>query len=135
MASLDSKQVSDLRSRIEACSEPYLLAYLEPQSSPAKTMEGTLGVIDWCLHGTISKLLKQEDLGDFTLVPQNRLLGKASLLLLSGDAPKNLPKILKQLNIQRLCIAAGTIPEGALPKLQQQLVKAGVGYSTLESDQ
>jgi hypothetical protein len=97
-------------------------------------MSGTLGVIDWCLHGTISNLLKENNLEEFTLVPQNRLLGKASLLLLRGDAPKNLPTLLQRLKVQSLCIAAGTIPDGSLPKLQQQLKKAGVSFTTLEGE-
>lgn len=134
MASLDPGKVSHLRRCLEACNESYLLAAVDHVEENAKALKGSLGVIDWRLHGAISRLTK-EPFDSFTLMPHNRLLGKASLLLFRADQSKcisELPQVLKKINAERICVAESTMSPSLFSSIEQQLKKANVTWSKLE---
>jgi hypothetical protein len=135
MPSLEPEKVSHLKTCLSVCKDPILLAGISDCEQPSKALRGAIGVIDWRLHGTVSKLLIRNAIDAFTLVPHNRLLADASLLLMRTDGKLNLDslfKTLKRMQINRICIAESTFSDQIFNGIQQQLKKADVTWTKLE---
>jgi hypothetical protein len=99
-------------------------------------LNGMAGLIDWHLHGQVSKLLAERALQpeEFCLVPTGT--GAQNFLLYHyGSAPdaKAFALRAKKLGIQQLALAASTFPKDFLAKLEQNLKKEGIPFSHLES--
>lgn len=132
MASLDPAKVSHLRKCIDACQEDLLLAAI-PQET-ARSLQGVLGVLDWRVHGAISRLVKQNALSELSLFPSRRLLGKASLVLFRGSetSVSKLGDALKKLGAARICVAESSFSPSLWSKLEAQLKRAEISWTKLE---
>lgn len=138
MAKLDESCIENLRTAIHRCNKPWILAAycIDSEKSSPALLEGTIGFFDWRLHGQISRLVKRNQMqpGSLTLVPSQRHLGKASLLVYAAGKQDDVEKIasaLKKLNATQLCVAEETLPNGLMAKLKKSLAKAGIEWSPL----
>lgn len=139
MARLDANALDKLRAAVQRCEKPWILAaYHQEKGKPVPTsLEGTLGFLDWRLHGQVSRLIKREHVvrGSLTLVPSRRQLGRASLLVYfvpdkdEGDA--DVVAALKKLNAKELVLAEDTWPAPLAAKVKKSLAKAGIAWEAL----
>jgi len=104
--------------------------------SRAERLGGMAGLIDWHLHGQVSKLLADQRLADeeFCLLPGPAASSTSFLLYQHGANPNTASFLsrLKQLNISEICLAETTFPEDFLAKLKQNLKKEGIRCTKLE---
>jgi len=101
----------------------------------SERVSGVAGLIDWRLHGQVSKLLARGALApeEFCLVPTGA--GAQNFLLYHyGPSPdaKAFAAHAKKLKTDRLAIAGSTFPKDFLLKLEQHLKKEGISFSHLE---
>ena len=140
MAVLSESDEIELKRAIDSCQSPWILAAYtnKGKRSISASMEGTLGYLDWRLHGQLSNLLRRGLMkkGSLTIIPARKKLGKASLLVFSAsgkdDENKSLLDSLKKLRAERLSIAESTLPEGLSAKLKKALTKSGIAWESLE---
>src|SRR5262249_5175071 len=135
MVSLEPKERARLRDCLDACSAPLLLVAADDKNSPESNFHGTLGLIDWRVHGHVSQLLARGALADFNLIPNLGALGKAALLVMKQNAKlgQKLPQVLAKLQVGEVCVAESTFLEKDLQALHDTLRKAQVSWNRLES--
>lgn len=143
MAILGTSAVQELRTRLNGCSAPWLLAgyQLSAGEPPAKSLQGTLGFLDWRLHGRLARLVREARLppGEIAMLSNRGRLGQATLLVahLKGDKSDltSIETALKGLQAQDICVAASSFPEDFVSKLEAVFTKAGIRWTTLEATQ
>ncbi len=139
MAILESIKARSYKQSLDACEEPWLLAVAhEGNAAQAEVPSGLLGVIDWRLHGKLSKLLSQGEITEnhCGIFNSPNKLGRASLLLYCSSKKITLAPLLKsieQLQVKSICLAEDTFPEDFSEKLKDNLDKAGIRWAILES--
>lgn len=138
MAKLDEASLTRLKSALDRCEQPWILAAYCPQSSRplSASLEGTLGYLDWRLHGQLSMLIKQVriPMGRLALIPSRRQLGKASLIVYHAGESSHAQEViqaLKKLNASQIALAEDTWPAAIAGQLKKQLTKAGIEWSSL----
>lgn len=143
MAKLDEAALDKLRTAVQRCDKPWILAaYYQDKGKPLPaSLEGTIGFLDWRLHGQVSRLIKRNliERGSLTLVPSRRQLGKASLLVYfvsdKDEGSEDVTAALKKLNAKELCLAEDTWPAPLAAKVKKSLAKAGIAWNTLVEEQ
>ena len=128
-----------MASSVQSCEKPWILAAYQREKGQtlAASLEGTIGFLDWRLHGQVSRLLKRKQipLGSMTLVPSRHHLGSASLLVYFAENKEHdsdaVLTALKKLNAKDLCLAEDTFPEALATKLKKSLSKAGIRWDRL----
>lgn len=138
MAILDPDQKKSWKSSLKDCESPWIAFGLPANgTSIAEKMNGMPGIIDWHLHGQVSKLLSQGLLsnGELCLIPNTS--GQKNFLLYhyepTPDAKAFFAK-LKKLQVTELCLAESTFPGDFLAKVKQTLTKEGIRCTKLEPD-
>lgn len=139
MAKLDDSMLEKLRAAVQRCEKPWILAAYQQDKgqSLAASLEGTIGFLDWRLHGQVSRLLKRKLMarGSLTLVPSRRHLGNASLLVYFAEGKEedsdDVLSALKKLNAKDICLAEDTFPAALATKLKKSFSKAGIRWDTL----
>ena len=138
MAKLDEASLTRLKSALDKCDEPWILAAYcpKPSMSPSASLEGTLGYLDWRLHGQLSLLIKRVRVpaGRLAMIPSQSQLGKASLIVFHAredSQAQDVVNALKKLHASQISIAADTWPEPMGSQLKKQLTKAGIEWSML----
>ncbi len=139
MATLETLTARTYKQNLDSCEEPWLLAVAHPgNSSESDVARGLLGIIDWRLHGKVSKLLREQSIaeGNCAIFSSPNKLGRATLLLYRSAGKISftaLIKNLEQLQVKELCLAEDTFPEDFSSKLKDNLDNAGIRWATLES--
>jgi hypothetical protein len=98
-------------------------------------MEGMTGLIDWALHGQVSRLVKRGILGqgESALLPGDPGRKRPSFLFVpTGENASALVKKIVQLSLRDITVAESTFPEDFLSKLKQTLQKEGIRCTKLE---
>ena len=139
MAKLDECTLEKLRTAVQRCEKPWILAAYQREEGQtlAASLEGTIGFLDWRLHGQVSRLLKRQLMrrGTLTPVPSRRHLGKASLLVYFAegreDDSDDVLGALKKLHAKELCLAEDTFPAALATKLKKSFSKAGIRWDAL----
>ena len=138
MAKLDETALDKLRSAIQHCDKQWILAACRvgDDAGSRAPLEGTIGFLDWRLHGQVSRLLKRGRLpaGELTLVPSQRHLGRASLLVYaaeSDDDDADIAPALKKLRADDICVAIDTLPPTLATKWKKSFAKAGIQWRAL----
>jgi hypothetical protein len=98
-----------------------------------------LGLIDWIVHGQVSRLLQKGRIGEdeCCLLPGNPVNSRPSILLVPVSAPgaaKSLAEVARKLNISDLALAETTFPEDFLAKVKQTFKKEGIRCKKLEPE-
>lgn len=109
--------------------------FSEPNASAR--LEGMPGLVDWALHGQVSRLMLQERLGgaESCLVPGDPALGRPSFLFFPVRAPNSVAAFLEQvrgLQVKEIALAESTFGEDFLAKVKQTFKKEGIRFTTLE---
>lgn len=138
MASLDPGKKREWKSALAATEAPWVVCGLThgAEGNASATVEGMAGLIDWVVHGQVSRLLKRGALGlkDAAVFPGDPVRRRPSFLLFPvSEGAATLAKKLRSLNVQNLALAECTFPEDFVAKLKQTLTKEGVRCTTLES--
>jgi hypothetical protein len=137
MAYLEATEKDSWKTALRASNAPWVAFGLNGQTlSRAERLGGMAGLIDWHLHGQVSKLLADERLADeeFCLLPGPAADSTSFLLYQHGASPNTASFLsrLKQLNISEICLAETTFPGDFLAKLKQNLKKEGIRCTKLE---
>lgn len=138
MARLSPEQRKAWLERASRVAEPWLVGGLDSRvDSLAERVGGMAGILDWLVHGQVSRLLKREALGaeEFCLVPGPQ--GRPNVLLYQyGGSPdaKLLSSKMKGLGVQNICLAETTFPKDFLAKLKQNLGREGISCTKLEPE-
>ncbi len=136
MASLDPVRKKEWKEALAKSEAPWILCGLSHGGEGAyAAVEGMTGLIDWAVHGQVSRLLKRGELGsrDSAILPGDPGRGRPSFLLFpveSGAAA--LVKKIAQLKVTEIAVAESTFPEDFLAKLKQTLPKEGIRCTKLE---
>lgn len=137
MAYLDSAEKDSWKAALRSNGSPWIAFGLNGQTlSRAERLGGMAGLIDWHLHGQVSKLLAGERLNaeEFCLLPGPAAKSTSFLLYQHGENPSASAFVnrLRQLNISEICLAESTFPGDFLGKLKQTLKKEGIRCTKLE---
>lgn len=138
MARLESSTKKEFAQAIAGSTVPLIAFGLDAAvDSPAERMEGMAGLLDWTVHGQVSRLLAQGRFpaGEFCLVAGDPEKKRPSLLGYHYDAHPDVKKIterLKDLQVKEIGLAESTFPGDFLGKLKQTLKKEGIGCTKLE---
>lgn len=137
MAHLETPEKDSWKAALRSNDSPWIAFGLNGQTfSRAERLNGMAGLIDWHLHGQVSKLLADERLSseEFCLLPGPAANSTSFLLYQFGENPSASAFLnrLKQLNIPEICLAESTFPEDFLAKLKQTLKKEGIRCTKLE---
>lgn len=137
MAVLDPAEKKSWNEALRSAGSSWIACGIRSASTHSEQLAGMAGLIDWHLHGQVSRLLGQERLprGEIGLVPGG--VGRANFLLyhFGGDAEadaKFFLSRLKLLQVKAVTLAETTFPGDFLSKLKQNLGKEGIGCTKLE---
>lgn len=132
MGRLSADQKTRWKNDLGSCAAPWVVCGIDFALPPAERLLGMAGLIDWHLHGQVSKLLVDGELraGDFCLVP-----GAGKTFLFCQLAGKSAPLVqrLRLLHADEIAVATSTFPEDFLRDLKENLKKEGIRWSQLES--
>ena len=140
MAQLNPATRSSWKKALSEISSGYVAVGLNSDLlTPPQHSEGMIGLIDWLLHGQVSRLLAKNKLlpGENILVPGNPDLQRPSFLFLYFDGnteAKKTVNILKKLEISDLHLAESTFPEDFLGKMKQNFKKEGIRCIKVEPE-
>jgi len=136
MARLTAEIRSSWKAALRDCRAPWVIFGVNAEGkSLAEKLNGMAGLIDWLVHGQISRALIRGRVGanEFCLIPGAE--SRPSFLLYhfdtSPDAKSFLAKI-RALNVKSLCLAESTFPEDFSTRVKQTLSKEGISCITLE---
>jgi hypothetical protein len=137
VAYLETAEKDSWKAALRSNTSPWIAFGLNGSTlSRAERLGGMAGLIDWHLHGQVSKLLASERLAaeDFCLLPGPAAKPTSFLLYQHGENPSTSAFVnrLRQLNISEICLAESTFPEDFLGKLKQTLKKEGIRCTKLE---
>lgn len=133
---LERDQKAGWKAALRAESSPFVAFGLDATVPLlSDRLAGLAGLIDWHLHGQVSRLLAEGTLPpeEFCLVPTGA--GAQNFLLYHyGDKPDPQAFVARarKLKVERLSLAAATFPKDFLSKLEQNLKKEGIPFTHLE---
>jgi hypothetical protein len=133
---LDRDQKESWKAALRGERAPWIAFGLDSSAAPlSDRLSGMAGLIDWHLHGQVSRLLAGGSLQpeEFCLVPTGT--GAQNFLLYHfGPSPdaKAFAAQAKKLKVTQLALASSTFPKDFLSKLEQNLKKEGIHFSHLE---
>ena len=136
MAKLEAEQKKSLLAEIEQDRTAWMLFGIDAGvSSPAESLEGVPGLLDWMVHGQVSRLVAQGRLnaGEFCLIAGDPARGRPNLLAYRYHSTAELKPLvdrLRKLQVKEISLADATFPEDFSHKLKQTLKKEGIGCST-----
>lgn len=137
MARLDFSAKTQFLDRLQSSSSNWVLAGMGGATrASAERLEGEVGLLDWLVHGQVSRLVKagvwREE--EFCLVPGDPALGRPSVLVYQYGETLAVPKLmerLRKLGVKELALVDATFPEDISRKLKQTLSKEGIGCTEL----
>ena len=133
---LDPKSKSGLKEAIVKNEKPWILIGLPEKLENLQKVRGTVGIVDWHVHGQVSELLKRNYLTNgYAIIAGDPNKQRASIFIVRTGESLQLPALIdkiKKLAISSLCIAESTFPKDILEKLKQNLSKASIDFSKLE---
>lgn len=138
LARVDPEKKSAWKDALLSVRAPWVLCGLPwSRYGKATSLEGMVGLVDWMVHGQVSRLVLEEQLseGECCLVPGAPERGLPSFLIFAfGEqpAPQKLAEKTRKLGIKDLALAESTFPEDFLSKLKQTLKKEDIRFTTLE---
>jgi hypothetical protein len=124
MAQLDPAQKKLLRRALATTQAPWVVCSLD---APQSSVDGVVGLIDWMLHGQVSRLVKSGALeaGKACVLPGDPLCKRPSFLISpSGGTVATLLDKLRET----------TFPPDFRSKVKQALKKEGIRCTTLEPE-
>ena len=140
--------LASLKTSMRNVEFPWVLAQYRPKkkeqpTSATKPIWGSLGLMDWCFNGQISKTIFRGQLQNntLTLFPNFPNKKSSSLLLYCPENsiaknPKNTLKSLilslQKLRIKNLHLLESTWQTKPLEELKRNLSAAGIKFSSLE---
>jgi hypothetical protein len=139
MANLDTAKKREFKEALAAVKTPWVLFGIDGTlASLAERMEGAAGLLDWNLHGQVSKLLARENFSadGFCVIPGDPSCDRPSFVAFQfGTHPdvKVAADRLKKLGIKDVAVAETSFPEDFCRKLKQTLMKEGSRWTKLES--
>lgn len=139
MAQLTASQKQELKEAIAQVKTPWVLFGVDASAEALSGRIGGLaGLIDWRVHGQVSRLLAKNLFpGDgFCVIPGDPGRGCPSFLAFQfGAEPevKFAAERIRKLGIRELTVAESTFPEDFSRKLKQTLTKEGNSWFKLES--
>jgi hypothetical protein len=137
MAVLDAEKKKAWKNALRECPSPWIVFGLPSLGLPEDRLGGVAGLIDWLVHGQVSRLLSRGLLEpeEFCLFPGQGKHGNF-LLYHYGQEPdvKSFLGRLKKLRVQELSLAESTFSKDFSAKLKQNLQKDGIRCTRLEPD-
>lgn len=139
MAKLDSQTKAQWKSALQKCQANWVLFGMDSQKELSERLSGMSGLIDWFLHGQVSRLSSTLSLNaeELCLLPGNPKLQRPNFILYQFSKSPDLKKLLAQLEalkITDLALSDSTFPEDFCDKLKQNLKKQGIRWNRLESN-
>jgi hypothetical protein len=134
MAQLDPAQKKLLRRALTTTQAPWVVCGLD---APQSSVDGVVGLIDWMLHGQVSRLVKSGALeaGKACVLPGDPLCKRPSFLISpSGGTVATLLDKLRKLAVTDVALAETTFPPDFRSKVKQALKKEGIRCTTLEPE-
>lgn len=136
MASLDQSTKKAWKAALSSNPAPWVICGIRnDQTGSVAKLDGIPGLIDWIVHGQVSRRLQQGQLGpkDCCLVPgaPERKLPHF-LFFPTTITSQAFAEKVKHLKISELALAETTFPEDFLPKVKQTLKKEGIRCVKLE---
>jgi hypothetical protein len=134
MAQLEPALKKSLRHALVSTPAPWVVCGLDAEQSP---VDGVVGLIDWMLHGQVSRLVKSGALGagKACVLPGDPLCKRPSFLLApSGVTAAALLEKLRKLGVTEIALAETTFPADFRSKVKQTLKKEGIRCTTLEPE-
>jgi hypothetical protein len=136
VASLDPAKRKLWNSALAAVTAPWVVCGItrRPDGEYA-SLDGFPGLIDWQVHGQVSRLLKRGRLaaGEACLVAGDPARGLPSYLLFPvEESAAALAQKLRALRVEELALAESTFPEDFLHKVKQTFKKEGIRSTPLE---
>lgn len=138
MARLDPAKRKEWKTALSSVKEPWVAVGLDfNEPSAAARFEGISGLVDWILHGQVSRLMVREKIGsgESCLVPGDAALGRPSFLFFpvrASGGPASFCEKARKLGVKELALAESTFPEDFLAKVKQTLKKEGIRFTNLE---
>ena len=138
MARLESEAKKRWKEALNRETSPWIACALDASVEHlSDRMSGMTGLIDWRVHGQVSRLLARGALpvDEFCLVPLPS--GRQNFLVYhfkENPEPKAFLEGLRKLGIRQLSLAESTFPKDFLPKLKQNLDREGIRFSKLEPE-
>jgi len=140
MARLDPATRQKWKSALSGAGGGWVACGLDTSGSPAAQLEGVAGLIDWIVHGQVSRLLLRGQLarGECCVIAGDPARSRPSFLLFpeggrSGSAAA-LAERAKSLGIKEITLAENTFSEDFLAKVKQTFKKEGIHCGKLELD-
>ncbi|MGE3263304.1 MAG: hypothetical protein AB7K68_16105 [Bacteriovoracia bacterium] len=139
MANLSTEQKREIAAALAAVKAPWVLFGIDASRiSLAERMEGIAGLIDWNVHGQVSRLLARGlfPADGFCVIPGDPSCQRPSFLAFQfGAQPdaKIAADYLRKLSVKDVSVAETTFPEDFCRKLKQTLMKEGSRWTKLES--
>lgn len=140
MAKLDRETRKQLNEALADVKSPFVFFGIDASlASLAERMEGVAGLIDWSIHGQVSRLLAGANFpaDGFCLVPGDPANERPSFVAFhfGGPSPdvKTAAEYLRKLGARDVTVAESTFPEDFSRKLKQTLTKEGSSWTKLES--
>ena len=131
MAELDSQKKKLWMKALSSTTVPWVVCGFKD------SLDGMPGLIDWLVHGQVSRLVKQGKLAaqEACVLPGDPARQRPSFLLfpVSAGAPALFEK-LRKLAVSDLALAESSFPEDFLAKVKQNLKKEGIRCTTLEPE-
>jgi hypothetical protein len=139
MARLDSPTKAEWKNALVQCRAKWVLFGIDSAKDLPERLSGMSGLIDWFLHGQVSRLIStlSLDVEELCLLPGNPGLQRPNFILYQFSASPDLKKLLGQLaalQITELALSDSTFPEDFCGKLKQNLKKQGIRWNRLESN-
>lgn len=138
MAQLDPVLKKTLKEALASTTTPWVLCGLSRTDggTPA-TLDGVVGLVDWMLHGQVSRLLQLGSLatGQTCLLAGDPQRSRPSFLLAppAATAASVLEK-LRKLGVKEVVLAETTFPPDFKAKVKQTLKKEGIRCTPLEPE-
>ena len=132
MAQFEPARKKALRSALATTQAPWVVCGFETTA-----VDGVVGLVDWMLHGQVSRLVKRGALeaGKACVLPGDPLRKRPSFLLApSGVTAASLLEKLRKLGVSEVALAETTFPPDFRAKVKQTLKKEGIRCTTLEPE-
>ena len=138
MAALDPGKKKSWKAALRAVVAPWVVCGLTRHAAPEfASLDGMSGLIDWNVHGQVSRLLKQGKLPAkaVCVLPGDPACHRPSFLLFPVDASLSaLVETLRKLGVSDLALVESTFPEDFRAEVKQTFKKEGIRCTTLEPE-
>jgi hypothetical protein len=132
MGRLSAEQKNLWKKNLAECNAAWIVCGIDFSLPASERLLGMTGLIDWHLHGQVSRLIAENQLspGEFCLVPG---AGKNFLFCQLKEKSAPLVQRLRAMHAEEIAVASSTFPEDFLADLKENLKKAGIRWSKLET--